>query len=174
MRHRIFESGIYYIDLAYPASRKVLQHLFADLHRICVERLINRRGIILAHLIAKPREGISALCANRIDDQIILIPVIIPHQLDDVGIVSACKSPVSRDHDHSLLRRIVCLQERVIDISCFGKHRNHRLIHAVKIRLGFLCTSLRPLQFNGGNKLHGLCNLLRTLYGALTSLYVSH
>ena len=29
------------------------------------------------------------------------------------------------------------------------------------------------MQFDGGNKLHGLCNLLRTLYGALTPFYVS-
>ena len=39
----------------------------------------------------------------------------------------------------------VRLEVRMVDIPCFGKHGNHRLIHAVEIRLGLLCTSLRSL-----------------------------
>ena len=174
MCHSILKSCVDDIDLAHLAGCEVVKHLIADLHGIGIDRLLDRVGVILPHLIAKSCKCVPSLASYRINDQIILIPLIVPHKLDDIGIVAAGKPPAARDHDHSLFGGVVCLEVRMVDIPRFGEHGNHRLIHAVEIRLGLLCTSLRSLQFDGGNKLHGLRNLLCALHRTLTSLYVSH
>ena len=174
MHDSVLKPGIGQIDLADFAVRIGFQQLVSNCHRIHIGGLLYDIRIVRYNVVAAPLQCILPLLADRINLQIFLPEVPLRDQLDDIGVIAACKTSVGSDHDHCLLTGLSCSQIRMIQASGPRKHGSHRLVHTVEVCLGLLRTLFCPLQLNGRNKFHGFGNLLSTLNTAFTPFNVSH
>ena len=125
-------------------------------------------------MVTPALQALCALSSDCIDLHIIDVPVCPGNELDDVGIVAACKSSVRGNDNHCLLGRFACCQIWMIDVSASGKHGLNRLVHVVEIRIGLFCAGLCLLQLDGRNKLHCFGDLLCAGNTLFSSLNVSH
>ena len=174
MYDRILESGIGQINLSYLTICIGFQQLVGNRHRIHIGGLLDDIRIVHHDMITVPLQRILTLLADRVNLQIFLTELALCDQLDNVGIIAACKTSVGSDHDHRLFTGLSCSQIRMVQPSGTGQHGSHCLVHTIKVCFGLLRTLFSPLQLNGRNKFHGFGNLLSTLNTAFTPFNVSH
>ena len=110
MDHRIFKPGIRKIDLSDIACRKLLKEFIRQLQRIRIGRLLNNIGTVPGNMVAISVQGILSLFSDTVDLQILFFQIAPCDQLDNIGVIAACKPSVRGNDDHCLLGRITGMQ----------------------------------------------------------------